>query len=515
MKWTGYASSHFNVNKLKPFQKEALLAMEEGKDVLVLQATSSGKSACFQIAALQLSQPDYGLVLVPTLALGNDHHDNFNQMECPSVFLNAKSSQEDYARALESKAPDDVKFKVIICKPETLFGSGSFKGIIDRIDSGRLKFIAIDEAHLIYEWGKFRGSFNEIQSLKSRFSCPILALTATLKPSNLQSMTENILRIPAAVLKGTTDRPNVAIILSSYSLPANNTATNGGEKEKKWDRTALQIQSIVKKEPAIVYCAYTEDCGQLSSCLLHLGVSSASYTGKDTNNDKKEIQGNMKNGAIQVLVATKAFGMGINLPNIRYIISVGLPENLSLWVQEFGRGGRDGQPAFGVLLVNEQEEVKKMQFLTANLRKDEERDAVKVDFLLMWQYYCSPFVGECLRKFQLNYFEDTIQEKLTINPDQCCSGCQVRMKFVHEKNPALKSLLQAMACIRSKGIMRIYEQSLVTWMTGKYDEKRDQWITSYFNQNSLKNEPSYGSLGSSVMAGNQAKLLIKVISCFI
>ena len=210
MKWTGYASSHFNVNKLKLFQKEALLALEQEKDALVLQSTSSGKSACFQIAALQLSPPNYGLVLVPILALGHDHHENFKQMGCPSVFLNAKSSQEEYDRALDSAAPDDVKSRVIICKPETLFGSGSFKGILDRIDPARLKFIAIDEAHLIFEWGKFRDSFNEIHSLKSRFSCPILALTATLKPSHLHSMTTNILRNPV-VLKGTTDRPNVAV----------------------------------------------------------------------------------------------------------------------------------------------------------------------------------------------------------------------------------------------------------------------------------------------------------------
>ena len=190
--------------------------------------------------------------------------------------------------------------------------------------------------------------------------------------------------------------------------------------------TARQIKSIVREEKAIVYCGYTEDCNLLSLSLSAIGVPAASYTGKNSNTDKQQIYANVKNNTVQVLVATKAFGMGTNIPDVRHIIAVGLPESLSLWAQESGRAGRDGNQAYAHVLVNETEDIKKLQHWTANLA-DNERKSVTEDFLVIWRYYCAPFAGDCMRRFLSAYFGDDMEEPdgADVDVPECCAGCEI------------------------------------------------------------------------------------------
>ncbi len=183
-------------------------------------------------------------------------------------------------------------------------------------------------------------AYNDVRKLKSLFSAPIIVLTATLKPQTLKDMQTSILRNPT-IIRGTIDRPNVAIKICLYSLTTA-AALKEDSNRKKWYPTAKQVLNIIGDENrAIVYCAYAEDVRLFCSCLLEMGVRAAAFTGQDTNQDKQEIFKNMKDGVIRILVGTKAVGLGINFPDLRYIIAIGLPENLELWIQEFGRAGRD------------------------------------------------------------------------------------------------------------------------------------------------------------------------------
>ncbi len=130
----------------------------------------------------------------------------------------------------------------------------------------------------------------------------------------------------------------------------------------QWYSTAKQVLNIVGEENrAIVYCAYAEDVRLFCSSLLEMGVKAAAFTGQDTNQDKQEIFKNMREGVIRILVRTKAVGLGINFPDLRFIIVIGLPENLELWIQEFGRAGRDQEQSYEFLLVNEREDIKTIQ----------------------------------------------------------------------------------------------------------------------------------------------------------
>jgi len=135
-------------------------------------------------------------VIVPTIALGESHQETFEKMDVKSIFLKGSSTKKDYDLALDASAPAALRPRVIILTPESLFGTDTTKGIIDKLDANRLEFIAVDEVHLVLEWATFRNCFTKIQQLKTRFSCPILSLTATMKPEALAIVTNSILRSP-------------------------------------------------------------------------------------------------------------------------------------------------------------------------------------------------------------------------------------------------------------------------------------------------------------------------------
>lgn len=420
MTWAGYASTRLGVT-LQDFLKSALHAFSQRKDAIVIQATGSGKSTCFHVPILMFQPSDYALVLVPTVALGNDHKRTFEELKINATFLTSGSSKGDYTNAIMRSTPGLHCPSVVIVTPETLFGDGVQKGIITQLAKDQLQLIAIDEAHLVFEWAEFRGAFKQIQTMRSAFECPIMALTATLKPSSLLEMKSTILRDPV-IIKGSVDRRNVMINICPYQ---HSSEKKCGPTENVWSPVARQIQVIVQDKVTIVYCAYANECEDLTLNFLQLGLKSSSYTGKQTSSkDKKQIYESMKSGNIQILVATKAFGMRVNLLDIRFIFHIGIPENLSLWIQELGRAGRDGKPASAYLLVNERQDMKKLAFWIKNSTRTEAEVRIE-DYKQSWLYISNAFTGDCLRKFHLNYFDD-VGGELPLPPEECCIGCKIR-----------------------------------------------------------------------------------------
>ena len=279
-------------------------------------------------------------------------------------------------------------------------------------------------------------------------------------------MKKNILRNPV-VVKGSIDRPNVVLKTHFYkvSKPRNNQGARA-EKSKstaavdnpktltnKWNETAKIIVNLVQQHIAIVYCAYSLDYDLLCGSLLSIGLKAASYTGKDTRNDKSEIYQQMKNEEIQILVATKAFGMGINLPGIRHVIQVGLPENLSLWMQEIGRAGRDGMEAFAHLLVCENEDVGRLRYWTKSITMAQlERESRIQDFIDVIEFFSQAFIGSCFRSFLSRYFEDASVEEAPVDrlDSKCCIGCDVRSTLPLQEAPLIVSALQTIHLLSSK-----------------------------------------------------------------
>ncbi len=318
--WQGYATQHLNI-KLKPFQVKAMEAYHNMRDSIVIQATGSGKSVCFSLPALQLNENQQGLVIVPTIALGEDHQQHMEQLGVSSVFINASSNEQDYARALDIRHPAQQRASIIILTPEFLFGKPPQKGVLHDLQKDQLAFVVVDEAHLMFDWVTFRESFNQLKTLKSMVLCPIMALSATMKPSNVLVMKRDVLRNPV-LLKGKIDRPNVAIHVLPYRVSSEAEMAKHGGSE--FFAVAKQIKSTVENETTVVYLAYAAHCEKLSKDLSALGIKTGTYTGKNSSNrEKREVYRDFKTGSIQILVATKAFGMGINLENIRHVINIG------------------------------------------------------------------------------------------------------------------------------------------------------------------------------------------------
>jgi RecQ family ATP-dependent DNA helicase len=510
MMWAGFATTRLKVT-LMEFQKKSLYAAHCGKDSVVIQSTGSGKSLCFQLPALMIhpNSTSFVLVIVPTLALGQDHLENLKKLDIDAVFLSSSTTKEDRDVSLRRSSTSTVP-AVVILTAETLFGDGLFKGFLSQMNREQVKLIVIDEAHIIYEWAQFRSAMDEIQTLRSLFVCPITAMTATIKPAHLIHLKTSVLRTPV-VIKGNIDRPNVEIHVLPYFV-MRNTKNEEIETKEKWKPVAVQIADLVNGEITIVYCAYTKECEKIHFNLMSLGIDSACYTGSQTTaKEKIDILGKMKRRAIQILVATKAFGMGVNIPNIRNVVHVGIPENMSSWVQEIGRAGRDGKSAKAFLLINEFYDLKRLKFWTFNVPK-KAADERTEDFKVVWSYIASAFIGSCLRCFQLNYFENDYP-LAELHSQDCCVGCFIRELPVAVNTENIGSVLQCVNILSKLGKSKeVYESKIISWISGK----EEHWLWTHFNKEDLipEKQPTFGLLKE--MSRTKSKVTVQGIvrQCF-
>ncbi len=482
-----------NNSQLKQFQIEALWAYHLKKDCIVIQATGSGKSTCFHIPAMMLKENQIGLIVVPTVALGEDHKQTLEEMGVRSVFLKGSSDKKEYQVILHSSEvvsnPEQASTPaVVIMLPEFLFGNDNHKGIIERIDTNRVKFITLDEAHLTFEWVSFRKSFGKLEDLKDTFTCPIMALSATMKPKHLSAMCSGVLRNPV-ILKGTVERSNVDIHIVPYQHSSKKEMI--ADEVDDWFATAEQIVEIIGKEKTIVYCSFASECDLLKSNFLKLGVKCDKYTGRTTSaKDKIAVYKKVKVGDIQLLVATKAFGMGINLPDIRHIFNVGMPENLSLWLQEYGRAGRDGNQANAYMLINENLDMKRFAFWKGESKTDEDKLKREEELVEVFQYMCNAYAGKCLRTFQSLYFQDEVVASKVSR--FCCTGCEIVEKCPPESVKELQILLKAFTFLKRRGIPQVFENRISSWLYGDHED----WMNMFFNQGDAEQEPTFGCLSS-------------------
>ena len=219
----------------------------------------------------------------------------------------------------------------------------------------------------------------------------------------------------------------------------------------------------------------------------------------------------MKSGDIEILVFTKAFGLGVNILNVRNVVHIGIPENFSSWVQEIGRAGRDGKSARAFLLINELYDLRRLSFCTNNLP---EKAAIekKEDFKAVWSYIASAFIGGCLRRFQLKYFEDesTLKE---LHSQECCVGCRIKELPETVNTENIRSILQCVKILSKLGKSEeVYENQIISWISGK----EENWLWTHFNKKDLtpEKQSTFGLLRQ--MPRTKSKTTIKGIirQCF-
>ena len=326
------AASAFGWEELRPGQLEAMASVMAGQDTLVVMPTGSGKSAIYQVPALLLEGPT--VVVSPLIALQRDQVAGLLSRRGAGCAAHANSSQSDRGREAAFAALRAGEVEFFFLAPEQLAKSD----VLDAIAAARPSLFVVDEAHCISAWGHdFRPEYLRLHSAVERLGRPtVLALTATAS-APVRAEIVSRLRIPGAeqIVRG-FDRPNVAFEVIAF-------------RDDDQRRDAVTMRAMSEAKPGLVYTATRRSAEQYAESLDALGIDAAAYHAGMRAADREDVHARFMAGALDVVVATTAFGMGIDKADVRFVLHAEVADSLDSYYQEVGRAGRDGAPALATL----------------------------------------------------------------------------------------------------------------------------------------------------------------------
>ena len=322
----------FGYHDFRPGQAEVIGAVLGGRDTLAVMPTGGGKSLCFQVPAI-LAERSLTVVVSPLLALMKDQVDALRQDGVPAAAVNSTVPRDEQMRIMEGAA--NGRLRMLYVAPER-FGDAAFMAVLRRIN---VSLLAIDEAHCISQWGHdFRPSYRDLGNVRARIGDPpIVALTATADPLVRDDIVAKLeLREPVVHVAG-FDRPNLRF-----------DAVHVKSQKEKAERITEKLREL-GDEPAIIYCGTRKKVEALTDHLQRQRIRCARYHAGMPDEDRQRIQEAFARDSLRIIVATNAFGMGIDKPDVRMVLHHDIPESLESYYQEAGRAGRDGEPAECVL----------------------------------------------------------------------------------------------------------------------------------------------------------------------
>lgn len=397
---------YFGYDSLRTGQEELINGILAGHDVLGIMPTGAGKSLCYQLPALMLN--GITLVISPLISLMSDQVKALNQAGVHAAYINSSLTENQIRMALSYASQG--RYKIIYVAPERL----NTPRFLDFACNADISMLTVDEAHCISQWGQdFRPSYLEIAGFLTRLPRrPIVsAFTATATERVKNDIVASLgLNNPVTMVTG-FDRPNLFFRV----------VTRKGGSQK--DNSIINYVKKHEDESGIIYCATKKNVDKLYTLLNEQGISAGRYHAGLSNEERKQNQEDFTYDRIRVMVATNAFGMGIDKSNVRYVLHYNMPQSLEYYYQEAGRAGRDGEEAECVLFFSKQD-IMINKFLLQNkalagdVASDMQKTANDQRKLQQMINYCE--TDKCLREFILSYFGDT-------TPCICnkCSNCVV------------------------------------------------------------------------------------------
>ncbi|KEI58374.1 ATP-dependent DNA helicase RecQ [Enterococcus faecium UC10237] len=428
---------YFGYDDFRPGQKEIIQKVIDQENVLGIMPTGSGKSICYQLPALLLD----GLTVVvsPLISLMKDQVDAANQLGIPATFIN--SSLDGYETARRFQEIDRQQYRLLYIAPERFI----MPDFIQAMKRWNVRMIAIDEAHCISQWGHdFRPSYlqmaNQLDQLPNRPVIVALTATATVQVA--------------------------ADIKRLLKIPENNHIQTGFEREnlrfqvikdQKKEQYLIEYLKINKNQSGIIYAATRKEVDRLYHLLKKFDFSVGRYHGGLNENERTEMQEAFLYDRLQLIVATNAFGMGINKSNVRFVIHYQIPGSLEAYYQEAGRAGRDGLSSEAILLFSPQDIQVQKFFIQQSQREEGQKQKEYEKLKAMTEYV---YIESCLQQYILNYFGETS------SPCNRCGNCLDDREIVEVTTEAQMVL----SCLKRMG-ENYGKQMLMKVLAGSKEQK--------------------------------------------
>ena len=463
---------YFGFTSFRPLQEEIIRDSLAGKDTFALLPTGGGKSLCFQLPAL--ARDGLTVVVSPLIALMKDQVDALQASGIAATFLNSSLTQDESRKRL--RGLHNGEFKLLYVAPERLMLSG----FLSDLQKWNVQLIAIDEAHCISEWGHdFRPEYRQISQLRKYFpNVPFMALTATATGRVREDIVNHLqLREPLCYV-ASFNRPNL-----TYRVIA---------KNKPFDQL-FEFLRARPKESGIVYCLSRKGAENVADRLNENGIKAKPYHAGLTPTERSSHQELFLRDDVRVVCATIAFGMGINKPNVRFVIHYDLPKNIEGYYQETGRAGRDGLPGECILIFSPGDAVKQTMFIDDKPNAQEQQ--IAREQLQQMVHYAES--ANCRRTELLAYFG----EEFSADGCGACDNC-LSPRATFDGTLAAQKFLSCVFRIREKNGFGVGLNHVVEVLTGADTEKIRKWDhaqLSTFGIGKEHSRPEWAAIGRELI----------------
>ena len=454
---------YFGYSEFRPGQTGVIGAALSGQDSFVLMPTGGGKSMCYQLPALLL--PCVTVVVSPLMSLMKDQVDSLQAMGIAADFINSSLSRDQVDDVLQKLHLQQLK--LLYVAPERLLQPQ----FLQRLQQVGVSLFAIDEAHCVSQWGHdFRPDYIALSQLKQHFpQVPLMALTATADPATQQDIRTQLKLVQPYTSISSFDRPNIR-----YTVQ---------EKFRPFE----QLVSLLKtqeNQSGIIYCSSRKKVDELYEQLKNKGFAVGAYHAGLSNEQRMRVQDEFKRDHLQLIVATVAFGMGVNKPNIRFVVHYDLPRTIEAYYQETGRAGRDGVAAEAVMLVDPADISRMRSWIMA----EENQARAEVTMQRFNAMAAFAEAQTCRRLVLLNYFGEANQTAcgncdICLDPPKKFDGTVLAQKALScvyrvGQNFGMHHVIDVLRGSQNQRILELGQDKLSTFGIGK-EQSHDYWLSVF------------------------------------